>query len=335
MGKGADHVSGDFGIDVSSFNTITDWSAVKGAGNSWAWAKATQADGYVNPLFASQMASGRAAGLAMGAYHFPDPRVSVATNAQHFVAVAGAQGAFQPGSFVPMLDMENSPGDGITWSAQGANAFIPAFRDALRSATGQQLLCVYGSESWFANGFLTPATWADSGVVLCAAQYTGQPGQLGWSHPRLAIHQYTDNAPTPGATGVTDRSVTVGGWGLADLTIGEDFLMALADWQQQRIFDRVLSMSQGVEGENFDGDQFKREEGERQQILTALNGLVTQVTAIQGALTQQETDLLAAIKAEPVASVDAAAVAKALSDAGLPQQVVSALLAVLSKAAAA
>lgn len=313
----------DYGIDVSSFNTITDWTKVQSAGNSWAWAKATQAGGYTNALFAGQMRSGRDAGLAMGAYHFPDPRVSVATNVQHFVQVAEPQGAFQNGAFLPMLDMENSPADGIAWSAQGANSFIAAFRDAIRAATGQQLLCVYASESWWASGFLTPAAWADDGVFLCAAQYTGIPGQLGWSHPRLAIHQYTDSAPTPGAQGLTDRSVTVGGWTLADLTIGGGGLMALSDAQQQVVYQAADAILPGQAGVRQAGT-----------VYMTLYGIQQQLAAIQGALSQEKADLLAAIDALPTASVDAGAVAKALAEGGLPQQVITALLAVLQKAAA-
>lgn len=325
----------DYGIDVSGYNTITSWAAVRGVGNSWAWAKATQAGGYTNPLLASQMTAGRAAGVVMGAYHFPDPRVSVAANVAHFVAVAQPQGAFDAGAFIPMLDLENSAGDGILWTAAAANSFIPAFRDALRAATGQQLLCVYAAESWWANGFLTPGVWADDGVFLCAAQYTGQPGQLGWSHPRLAVHQYTDAAPTPGATKPTDRSVITAPWSLADLTINDGgFLMALADWEQQRLLERVLAMAEGVDGQNPDGAQFRREQVQRDAQTAALATIQAQLTAIQGALTSEESDLLAAIKAIPTATVDAGALAKALAEGGLPAELVAALLAVLSKAAA-
>lgn len=315
----------DYGIDVASFNTITDWTKVRAAGNTWAWSKATQGSGYVNPLFASQVAGGQAAGLRMGAYHFPDPRVSVATNVARFVAAASPRGAFADGAFVPMLDMENSPADGITWSAAGANEFVLAFRDQLRAATGQQLLCVYGSESWYATGFLQPSQWADGGVFLCAAQYTGQPGQLGWSHPRLAVHQYTDSAPTPGAQGLTDRSVLVGGYSLADLTLGSGggFLMALTDAQEQTVYAAADALLPGQAGVRSAGSVFLK-----------LDAMQQQLTAIQGALTTEEADLLAAIKALPAASVDAAAVAKALADGGLPTEIVAALLAVLQKAAA-
>ena len=314
----------DYGIDVSSFNTITNWSQVQGAGNSWAWSKATQGSGYTNPLYGSQMVSGRHAGLRMGAYHFPDPRVSVATQVRYFVGIARSAGAFDHGAFLPMLDMENDTADGITWSAGGANSFIAAFRDALRAATGQPMLCVYGPESWYSSGFLQPAQWADSGVFLCAAQYTGLPGQLGWSHPRLAVHQYTDSAPTPGAQGLTDRSVLVGGYTLADLTIGAGgFLMALTDAQEQTVYAAADALLPGQAGVRSAGSVFLK-----------LDAMQQQLTSIQGALSAEEAELLAAIKALPAATVDVGALAKALADGGLPAEIVTALLAVLQKAAA-
>lgn len=298
----------DYGIDVSGYNTITDWTKVRDAGNSWAWAKATQGSGYVNPLFASQMAGGQAAGLAMGAYHFPDPRVSVATNVNHFVSVARSAGAFEDGAFLPMLDMENSTTEGITWSAAGANGFISAFRDALRTATGQRLLCVYASESWWADGFLNPAAWADSGVFLCAAQYSGIPGQLSWSHPRLAVHQYTDTAPTPGATGMTDRSVTVGGWTLADLTTGGDMALDPNDPVVQQLLAGANSVQFGKAGIRSAGD-----------LALAVYNLQQDIAAVKATVGQQVT---------PTVTLDPAAVAQALAQLEGPQ-IVSAVQAAL------
>ena len=216
----------DYGIDVSSYNTITSWPEVRAGGNTWAWTKATQGSGYTNPLFAGQFAGASAAGLITGAYHFPDPNVSVAANVDNFVSVAAPLGAFNDGAMVPMLDLENDPADGISWSAGSVNSFIPAFRDALRAATGQPKLCVYASQSWWAGGMLRPNDWADGEVYLCAARFGVAPGDVGWSHPRLAVHQYTNAAPTPGSARPTDRSVTVGAFDAAALTIGEDDDMA-------------------------------------------------------------------------------------------------------------
>lgn len=67
----------------------------------------------------------------------------------------------------------------------------------------------------------------------------------------------------------------------------EGFLMALADWQQQRMFDRILSMSMGVEGQNFDGPQYAVEKAARGQFdskLDAIIGLLGQ--SLQGELTE-------------------------------------------------
>jgi hypothetical protein len=211
----------DYGIDVSSANTIASWPAVRAVPNTWAWCKATQGGGYTNPRFASQFTGASSAGLAAGAYHFPDPNVSVAANVGHFVAIAGAVGAFAKGAFVPLLDIENDKVDGITWTAAAANAFIPAFRDQLRAVTGQRKLCVYASQSWFSSGFLRPDDWADQDVFLCAARYGFSPGNVGWSHKRLAVHQYTDGTPQFGSTlYATDRSMILAPFARDQLTIG-------------------------------------------------------------------------------------------------------------------
>lgn len=233
----------DYGIDVSGYNTITSWPAVREVGNSWMWAKATQSGGYTNPLFGAQINGARAAGLLVGAYHFPDPNVSVAVNVGHFRSVAASQHALDVGCFVPLLDMEDDPADGIVWTPSSANAFVTAFRDEFRRQTGVHELCVYGSESWFATGKLTPALWVDGGVTLCVAQYSGVPGQVEWTHPRAAVHQYANNAPTPGAARPTDRSVTLGSWSAKQLTIGGGVSPAVTTTPGDIVFEFVCDVS--------------------------------------------------------------------------------------------
>jgi lysozyme len=234
----------DYGIDVSSYNTIASWPAVRGVPNTWAWCKATQGGGYTNPRFVSQFTGAAAAGLAAGAYHFADPNVSVAANVSHFVAIAGAVGAFSKGAFVPLLDIENDTVDGINWTAAGANAFIAAFRDQLRAATGQRKLCVYASQSWFSSGFLRPNDWADQDVFLCAARYGFSPGNVGWSHPRLAVHQYTDGTAQFGSTLYsTDRSVLLAPFTRDQLTIGGGVSPAVTTTPGDIVFEFVCDVS--------------------------------------------------------------------------------------------
>lgn len=66
----------------------------------------------------------------------------------------------------------------------------------------------------------------------------------------------------------------------------EDFLMGLPQWQQDRVYDRILSMSAGVAGQNFDGPQFGAEESWRREVgqtLNAQSAVLAQIAANSGA----------------------------------------------------
>jgi Rv2525c-like, glycoside hydrolase-like domain len=61
---------------------------------------------------------------------------------------------------------------------------------------------------------------------------------------------------------------------------GGGFLMALEQWKQDRIFERILSMSQGVAGQNLDGDQFAHEQLDRQLLQSKLDTLTQHVQTL-------------------------------------------------------
>ena len=58
------------GIDVSRWQGDIDFKAVRDAGNSFVFIKATEGATYVDPRFASHWRSANDAGLHTGAYHF-------------------------------------------------------------------------------------------------------------------------------------------------------------------------------------------------------------------------------------------------------------------------
>lgn len=65
------------GIDIyTKYQTVTDWHAVRGAGYEFAYVKVS--DGNVNRDDGGWGPKGRAAGLAMGAYHYAQPGDPVA-----------------------------------------------------------------------------------------------------------------------------------------------------------------------------------------------------------------------------------------------------------------
>ncbi len=208
------------GIDISSWNTVSDWGAVHGDGIEFASVKLSQGNYYTNPLRSAQVAGSRSAGIATGGYHFADPRNGVSANVSYFVAELRALGLLGNGSFLPMLDVEDSPTEGITWDAGSANAFVAEFIREFRAQTGVASISIYANLSTWQN-ILRPNDWADSNVAVWLALYNGDPGNTqGWSHQQLAIHQHTSAGTVPGIPKAVDKNVTVNGFTIASLCLG-------------------------------------------------------------------------------------------------------------------
>jgi len=111
-----------------------------------------------------------------------------------------------------MLDMEAAE------LRPGANGFVAEFISRLRTATGIRRVFVYANLDWYTN-VLRPDEWADPDVLLWIARYNGDPGNPGWPHPQLAVHQHTQKGSVPGIAGNVDRDATVSGYTLAQLTL--------------------------------------------------------------------------------------------------------------------
>src|SRR5258708_3344786 len=58
------------GVDVSHYDGTIDWVAAHGAGIDYAFMKATESTGFVDPTFAANFKNAKAAGVIPGAYHF-------------------------------------------------------------------------------------------------------------------------------------------------------------------------------------------------------------------------------------------------------------------------
>lgn len=209
--------------DVSSHNTVTNWPAYIGDTPA-VWVKATQSSGsaaYTNPSYNTQFVGASVAHGLVGAYHFADVRMAAAADADHFVDTAGAK-AFDDGRLLPMLDVENTTG--VTWTAGNAAPWIARFIARYRARTGRSKIIVYASRSFWQT-IMNPNSWADSDVYLMVAAYPGPVdwskglNQSGYTHPRLAVWQYTDVSPIAGMQSPGDRSRQVA-FTQADLTLG-------------------------------------------------------------------------------------------------------------------
>jgi GH25 family lysozyme M1 (1,4-beta-N-acetylmuramidase) len=139
------------GLDVSGHQPGIDWAAVRSGGAQFAYVKATEGIGFVNPQFASQYNGSYRAGLIRGAYHFARPDISSgAAQASFFAAQGGgwsADGRTLPG----VVDLEPDPRGGQCYGlSQGTMvAWIAGFAQAYHALTSRWPV-IYTTSRWWA-----------------------------------------------------------------------------------------------------------------------------------------------------------------------------------------
>lgn len=203
----------DRGLDVSRYNAISNAAAVRAAGYSFAWCKASQGTSSVDATFAGKVAQLTAAGIVVGAYHYLDDS-DAAAQGRHFRQVAGDAGCLNTGALIPMLDMEDA-----TVRAT-ANSAVTAFYNTVGAgALARYGMAVYGNLDWWTN-VLRAADWGQPGLVGQIARYNNTPGNPGYSNSALGFQQYSDTGSVPGIPGAVDLDCTLGAWSVALLRLG-------------------------------------------------------------------------------------------------------------------
>lgn len=95
------------GVDVSHWQGAVDWGLMRQHEVRFAFIKATQGTGGVDPKFRSNWANAKEAGLLRGAYHFLEPNLNAEQQALHFFNMMKAVDDF--GELPPVLDVEKRP----------------------------------------------------------------------------------------------------------------------------------------------------------------------------------------------------------------------------------
>ncbi len=204
-GGGAALAQRPLGIDVSHWQgtiTLANWQQVKNSGRVFAFTKASESTGYVDPTFTSNMTNGRTAGLYMGCYHFARPEVNTANptaEANHFVNVAGA---YLVGGYLrPVLDLETGSGLGKTTLSNWVNAWL----DRVEQLTGIEPM-IYTNTN-YATNYLNSTV---SSRTVWIANWGGDPqtGNPGTGvFPTWAFWQYSATGSVPGISGNCDLDV--------------------------------------------------------------------------------------------------------------------------------
>jgi lysozyme len=159
------------GIDVSHFQGDVDWPTVKATGVSFAFAKATESTGTVDPMFKTNWQAMKDAGILRGAYHFFHPEKDATAQANNFIQTVGP---LAPEDLPPVLDLEIT--DGATGSAivQGVETWL-----TLVSQQMGRVPMIYVTASYW-NEYMTGDF---SNYLLWVANYDVSKPKLpnGWS----------------------------------------------------------------------------------------------------------------------------------------------------------
>ncbi len=218
------------GIDVSDYQPNLNWTSVKTSGVSFAWAKATEGLTGNESTFAGHMASAKANGVLIGAYHFAHPENNTpASEAAHFWGVASNYIVGGGVYMMPMLDFE------VFTTTVGASSYTDWYHQ----------WCTIISNNAAASGITLKFPLYVSACHACnydnsVSQYTpwiacynGQNPQTGtpwstcvscsdkWGTGVWKFWQYTGTGTQPGNVGDTDLDVFNGtAAGLAAHVIG-------------------------------------------------------------------------------------------------------------------
>lgn len=188
------------GVDVASHQhpggAAIDWSSVKASGQSFAFIKATEGTGYINPYFSTDSLKAQEAGIMPGSYHYARPGWGNARAEAQYYAATLATGP-QP-SLPPVLDLEENGG----LSPVDLQNWVREFIDEIKKQTGRDPIIYTYYNFWHES---MANTTEFSQYPLWLAYYSDSlpddiPG--GWDH--VTFWQHTSTGQVDGIQGNVD-----------------------------------------------------------------------------------------------------------------------------------
>lgn len=184
------------GIDVSHHNGVVRWAAVAAAGIRFAYAKASDGVGRLDPMFTANRAGMGEQGVLRGAYHFFHPGMDPLAQADNFLKVVPAAG---PGDLPPMLDLEVDEGQPSDEIVARALAWLTKVEAACHRTP------ILYTAPGFWNEHVTSGTQQLARFPLWVAHYTTRPAPaLPRGFTEFRIWQFTDSGQVLGVDGPVD-----------------------------------------------------------------------------------------------------------------------------------
>ncbi|WP_192356810.1 glycoside hydrolase family 25 protein [Mesorhizobium mediterraneum] len=184
------------GIDVSHHQRQIDWRRVAADDVAFAIIKATEGGDHVDDAFAANLREARAAGLAVGAYHFFTFCRPGADQARNFISVVPRDKSLLP----PVVDIEFFGNCPRRPSPEELNVELSAFLGPVEAAFGKTAILYVTDDAAraYAGQIVGRPRWVRSLAL--------QPGHDEWIY-----WQYHDKGRVDGITGDVDLNVLQGG----------------------------------------------------------------------------------------------------------------------------
>jgi lysozyme len=200
------------GIDVSHYQDTINWSDVAGAGEEFAFVKATEGLNTNDAQFTTNMAGATAAGVLAGAYHLAHPELAghtPAVEAAHFLGVAEAY--ISPGYLPPVLDLEE--GGGITLTTDTSlSAWVNDFCADVKAATGVDPIIYtpyFYAQDYLDSSVTVHKLWVEDFTQSGANPDNGMAGAMNsidgvWGPGNWTFFQYSDSGTVNGIDDAVD-----------------------------------------------------------------------------------------------------------------------------------
>ncbi|WP_371012601.1 GH25 family lysozyme [Mesorhizobium sp. RCC_202] len=183
------------GIDVSHHQRVIDWRRVAADDVAFAIIKATEGGTHVDTRFATNLREARAAGLAVGAYHFFTFCRPGADQARNFIAVVPRGEPLLP----PVVDIEFGGNCPQRPSPEQLNTELAAFLGPVETAFGKQAIFYLTDEAAdaYSSTIIRRQRWLRS--------LARRPSENAWIY-----WQYHNRGRVDGITGDVDLNVLKG-----------------------------------------------------------------------------------------------------------------------------
>lgn len=192
------------GVDISSHQHVdatgVDAGRTVQSGMSFAFVKATEGTGYINPFFRADVVDYMTTGVPVGFYHYALPSASAEDareQARLFVRVTGINKGVT--TLPPVLDIEEARGLSPVQLQDWARAFI----DEMRRLTGRDTM-IYTYQSFWRNEMANTTEFSYLPLWIADYNNKSEPSALpgGWDH--WTFWQYSSKGSTPGIVGDVD-----------------------------------------------------------------------------------------------------------------------------------